>query len=484
MMSFLPAAWIPVVPLAFVTLWGLLLLVADLFLPRERKGLLGPLSLLGLALSGALCLSLGRGTASGFRGMVVWDSLTLFFNLLFLLIAALTLLLSSPTVRRAAGAQGEYYVLVFFAVVGMMLLASGTDLLILFLGLETLSLSLYILAGFLREEPMGNEAALKYLLLGAFASGFFLYGIALLYGATGTTHLPRIAAAVRDGVVSSRPLLLTGLGLLLVGVGFKIAAVPFHMWAPDVYEGSPTSITALMITGTKAAVFAALLRLLPFSLAPLQEEWRAVLWLLSAVTMTVGNLVAIAQTNIKRMMAYSSIAHAGYLLIALVAGGSLGAGSVLFYLVAYALMNLGAFAVIIAAERAGGGNLSLSGYTGLATRHPLLALGMAICLFSLTGLPPTAGFMAKLYLFGAAVEAGELGLALLGVANSVMAAFYYLRVVVYMYMGSAPAGSPRIVLSREMAVAFGVAVLGTVQVGLFPGLLLTWATDAVSSLVK
>jgi NADH-quinone oxidoreductase subunit N len=321
---------------------------------------------------------------------------------------------------------------------------------------------------------------LKYLLLGAFASSFFLYGVALVYGATGTTVLRRILAFLADGSPPSG-LLLIGAGLLLVGFGFKVASVPFHMWTPDVYEGAPTSVTAFMIAGTKAAAFAALVRVFLFALPTIQVQWSGAIWVLAVLTMTLGNLVALVQSNIKRMLAYSSIAHAGYLLVALVAGGEPGATSVLFYLVAYALMNLGAFAVIIALQARGQELLSLTDYAGLGFRRPVLSACMALFMFSLAGLPPTAGFMGKFLIFSAAVEGHYPGLAVIGLLNSVISVYFYLRPVVIMYMDEPTIERPK-VPSAAAIWAAALSALGTLQFGLFPGRLLDLARQSVAAL--
>ncbi len=366
--------WLPLAPILPVAIGGLAVLVGDLFFPAGRKNLNAILSLAALALSIFVSIRLWGVVRFSINDALVLDRFGLFFFLVFALVSLLTVLLSMGYLDENTPDQGEYYSLVLFSTLGMMLMASGGDLVVIFLGLETLSLALYTLSGFRRAELRSNEAALKYLLLGAFASGFFLYGIALIYGATGTTVLRRVAAFLADGK-SHGPLLVIGGGLLLVGFGFKVASVPFHMWTPDVYEGAPTSVTAFMIAGTKAAAFAAFLRVFLFALPTLHIQWSAVIWVLAVLTMTLGNLVALVQNNVKRMLAYSSIAHAGYVLVAVVAGGSSGAASVLFYLVAYALMNLGAFAAIIALQGHGQELLFLGDYAGLGFRRPALAAG-------------------------------------------------------------------------------------------------------------
>ena len=379
--------------------------------------------------------------------------------------------------------HGEYYALLLFSTLGMMVMAGSLDLITIFLGLETLSISLYILAGFLREQLKSNESALKYLLLGAFASGFVLYGIALIYGASGSTNLRRVAEAVAAGKIASPTLLMIGMGLLIIGFGFKVASVPFHMWTPDVYEGAPTSVTAFMIAGTKSAAFAAFLRILMTALPALHPDWSRVLWVLAILTMTVGNVVAISQSNIKRMLAYSSIAHAGYILVALVAAGKLGSSSVLFYLTAYSFMNLGAFAVIIALARQDGERTTIDDYAGLGLRYPFLGAAMALFMFSLAGIPPTGGFMGKFYIFSAAIQAKYVGLAIIGVLNSVISVYYYLRVTVVMYMGQGKAEPALGRVSPALTLAVLIAIAGTLQLGLFPSRFLEVALRSVVAIL-
>jgi NADH-quinone oxidoreductase subunit N len=379
--------------------------------------------------------------------------------------------------------SGEFYILVLFAAAGMVIMAGANDLIVVFLGLETMSLALYVLAGFFRTEIQAGEASMKYFLLGAFASAFFLYGIALIYGATASTNLDKIGAAVKAGA-GRDPLFLIGFALLLVGFGFKISAVPFHMWTADVYEGAPTSVTAFIATGSKAAAFAALLRLLLESLRPLQGEWTWLFWVLAVLSMTLGNIVAIAQQNLKRMLAYSSIAHVGYMLVGIVAGGGLGGGSVLFYLLVYTFTTGGAFGVVLLLERGGEEAVGIGDTAGLATRHPLAALALALFLLSLVGIPPTAGFVGKFYLFGAAVRSGYVWLAVIGVLNSAAAAYYYLRIIVNMYMRE-PEGTPAVVMpSFAGALAVVVALWGVIQLGLFPAPLFDLAQSAVLPLLR
>src|SRR5947209_13821083 len=348
----------------------------------------------------------------------------------------------------------------------MLLLTSASDLIVVFIAIELMSLSLYVLSGLFKRRRQAGEASMKYFLLGAFASAFLLYGIALLYGATGTTSIDRIAAAA--AAAPHDTLLIAGLGLLLVGFGFKISSAPFHVWVPDVYEGAPTSVTALIATGSKAAVFAVLVRLLLSGVRAVQADWTAVLWVLAALTMTLGNVVAIAQSNLKRMLAYSSIAHVGYMLMGLVAGGPAGAGAVLFYLLAYTFTTIGAFGAIGLWARAGEEPVAVGDSSGLARRHPVLALTLALFLLSLVGIPPLAGFVAKFYLFGSAVRAGYVWLTVLAVLNSAIAAYYYLRVIVYMYMREPDGEGVAVTSSLAGGLALTLAIVGIVVLGLIP----------------
>lgn len=461
---------------------ALLVLLLDLLPAGEGKGHLGAVALAGLvtALLATLLLWGGRGRA--FRDMVVLDNYALFFHIVIAYAAAMIVLLSMDYLRRTEAESGEYYGLVLFATVGMLLLASAGDLIVVFLALELMSLSLYVLAGLFKRRRDAGEASLKYFLLGAFASAFLLYGIALLYGATGSTNFDRIAAAA--AAHPREPLLLLGLGLLLVGLGFKVAAVPFHMWAPDVYQGAPTSVTALIATGSKAAVFAVLIRLVVAGLRTTQPDWSLLLWVLAAVTMTVGNVIAIAQSNVKRLLAYSSVAHAGYMLVGLVAGGVAGASAVLYYLLAYTFTTVGAFGAVALCERAGEEAVEVRDYAGLGRRHPLLALALSLFLLSLVGIPPLAGFVGKFYVFGAAVQAGYVSLAVIAVLNAAVAAYYYLRVIVYMYMQEPEGVSAQLAPSFAGGLALAIALVGIVLLGVRPGPFADLAQAAVAPLLR
>ncbi|MBI1727887.1 MAG: NADH-quinone oxidoreductase subunit N [Candidatus Rokubacteria bacterium] len=458
-------------------------MLLDLLPPRHRREHMAFVGLAGVAAALVATALLWGSEETGFQGMVVLDNFTLFLTLVIGYATGLVLLLSIDYLQRLGMESGEFYILVLFAATGMVVMAGANDLIVVFLGLETMSLALYVLAGIFRTRIEAGEASMKYFLLGAFASGFFLYGIALIYGAAGSTNLNKIGAAVAAGTARD-PLLLIGFGLLLVGFGFKISAVPFHLWTADVYEGAPTSVTALIATGSKAAAFAALVRVLLTAMRPLQGEWAWLFWGLAVLSMTLGNVVAIAQQNLKRMLAYSSIAHVGYMLVGIVAGGSLGNGGVLFYLLVYTFTTAGAFGVILLLERGGEEAVRIGDTAGLAARHPLAALALSVFLLSLIGIPPTAGFVGKFYLFGAAVRSGYIWLAVIGVLNSAVAAYYYLRVIVSMYMRE-PEGTPTVLApSFAGALALVVALWGVIQLGIMPAPIFDLAQSAVLPLLR
>ena len=445
----------------------------------------GWLSLVGLAVAAAatLWLWLSGARAEGLATSVSLDAFRWAVDLIVLIGAGLVVLLSLDYLEREAIRIPEFYVLVLFAVVGMMLLAGGEDLFVLFLGLELMSVSAYVLAGLDRRHAASAEAALKYFLLGAFASAFLLYGIALLYGATGTTKLTLIGFQIGSLDLARHPLVLGGLALMLVGLGFKIAAVPFHMWAPDVYDGSPTPVTAFFAASVKAAALAALIRVLLQAVPALHDTWQPVLWWLAAVTMVVGNLVALAQKTLKRMLAYSSIAHAGYLLTALVGGQAAGAAAFLFYLFFYTLTTVGAFAVIAFKGRDGERTVTTEDLAGLSESHPWVALLMAICMLSLLGFPGTAGFIGKWYILTSATGAGYNVLAAILVLASVVSAGYYLPVIMAMYMkpqlhAEVHAG---VSVPRTMRGALAVVALALVVFGVWPGRLLQTAFSGAST---
>ena len=455
-------------PALLVGTFAVVVLMVDLFSPAGQRANAGLITLIGIGLGLWVAARLWGTDGALFGGMIVVDAPSLWFQVIFLVVTFITVLISIQYAAEEGLEQGEYYALLLFALLGAMLMAAGGDLLIIFLGLEIMSLAQYVLAGMRHNVLKSSESALKYFLLGAFASGFLLYGMSLLYGATGTTNLTAIAAAVREGGLADHPLLTIGMGLMVVGFGFKIAAVPFHMWTPDVYEGAPTPVTAFMSTAVKAAGFAALARVFLTALGDLQGSWAPIFWGMAVLTMVVGNIAAITQPNIKRMLAYSSIAHAGYVLIAMAAAGPAGLTGLLFYLLAYAFMNLGAFTVVVALEQREDRHLLLEDYAGLGFRYPLLGLAMALFMFSLSGLPPTAGFMAKVYVFGAAVEQGYIVLVVIGVLNSLISLYYYLRPIVLMYMQEARADVPALHLNPFLLAGLVLTMLGTIHLGLFP----------------
>jgi NADH-quinone oxidoreductase subunit N len=427
-------------PESILTAWamGLLLDAAWHHGRRSTQRRAGWMAALGIVAAGEAVVWLwtSRATAVGIPTAIALDQFRFAVDLVILLAALVAVLLSFDYLEREGIRIPEYYALILLGTVGMMLLAGAEDLFVLFLGLELMSVSVYVLSGLDRRSAVGGEAALKYFLLGAFASAFLLYGIAMLYGATGTTKLHLIAAQIQPLGLQQYPLLLAGLGLLLVGFGFKVAAVPFHMWTPDVYDGAPTPVTGYMATAVKAAAFAALIRVLfeAFPMRDLQAAWGPVLFGLAALTMVVGNLVALAQRSLKRMLAYSSIAHAGYLLTALVTHSSQGAAAFLFYLVFYTLMTAGAFAILALKGRDGERDVRIDDLAGLSASHPWLAFAMTVCMLSLLGFPGTAGFIGKWYILLVATGSGHPVLAVILVLTSVLSAGYYLPVVMAMYM--------------------------------------------------
>jgi NADH-quinone oxidoreductase subunit N len=473
-----------IAPEIIITAFGFLVLLLDVFLPKgEKKGYLGVITLIGIVFAFLYTWPQMGSAKSGFEGMFISDGYALFFKIIFLIIAFLTVLISIGYVQREKIEFGEYYALILFATLGMMLMAAGSHLVTIFLGLETMSISIYILAGMMREDKRSVEAALKYFLLGAFATGFLLYGIALIYGATGSLYLKDVATYIASKNLLRSPMLLMSLAFLTIGFGFKIASVPFHMWTPDVYEGAPTSITAFMATGVKAAAFSALVRVFFSALPAFRPDWTSIMWVICVATMTVGNIVAISQTNIKRMLAYSSIAHAGYILVAFVAGNDLGTSGILFYLMTYAFMNIGAFTVVILLGKKGEENTLISDYAGIGFKYPLLAASMTIFLLSMAGIPPLGGFMAKFYIFSAAVKSKFYWLAILGVLNSAVSVYYYLRVTVLMYFRESEREITGLQFSPASVLALILAVVGTLYMGIFPANVLSLAQRSVAGLM-
>ncbi|MGO9450045.1 MAG: NADH-quinone oxidoreductase subunit N [Candidatus Binataceae bacterium] len=473
-------AWLPILPLIAVAIGAIVVLLAGVRVDDDESEGLGWLSLATVAVAFVLALGIVGQTGVAFAGAISVDGFSAFFELAILIAAAFTILMSLDYAGENHLAGAEYYSLLLFSALGMMLMAAAGDLIVIFLGLETMSIAVYVLAGLRRRDPRSNEAAIKYFLLGAFSTGFLLYGIALIYGATGTIKLAPIHAALA-GPMLSNPLLLLGLAMMLVGFGFKVAAVPFHMWTPDVYEGAPTPITAFMAVGVKLGAFAGFVRIFLVNFGPASVQWSEVLWVVAAITMTTGNLIAVVQTNIKRMLAYSAIAHAGYILVAMSAATPEAGSAVLYYLLAYAFTNLGAFAVVVALERRGTAGDLIADYRGISTRSPALAAAMTLFLLSLAGVPPLAGFMGKFYIFTAALRQGYVGLVIIAVLNSVIAAYYYISVIVAMYMEEGGADEASMARKPALVAAIGLAAIATVLIGVYPAPYVTAASNAYNS---
>jgi NADH-quinone oxidoreductase subunit N len=478
----LTANLVKILPLCIVILWASVLLLVDLFLPKDRKSWTAILASIGMLVAMGFSIAQTGVDTEAFGGMLSIDGFSQFLTILVLGSGLVAVMLSYDYLTRMGIQRGEYYVLLMFSISGMMLMAMAADLIVIFLALELLSIPLYVLAGFARPRTDSEEAAIKYFLLGAFASGFVVYGVAIVFGATGYTGLTDILQTIQSGSVDLT-LLAIGAALILVGLGFKVAAVPFHMWTPDVYQGAPSSVTAFMAVGAKIGGFAALMRIFVTSLGVLAMDFTAVLWGLAALTMILGNVVAIAQKNIKRMLAYSSIAQAGYILMGLVPYGQKevigdAIAAALLYLIAYAFMSFAAWAVVITLEKAEGKGLEISDYAGLGRKYPVLAAIMTVSMLSFTGIPPTLGFIGKFYLFRSVVDGGFVWLAILGVLTSLVSAYYYLRVVIYMYMQE---GDPVATRDNWVYLTAGVAGVGMIVLGIFSLPLLNWAYQAALS---
>ncbi len=486
-----------ILPELVLTSGALLVLIADVLVPRQSRpstglgtvlrpskdrGALGWITLAAIGVTfGSLFwpIPFHRVHVEVAHGLLAVDRFALFFKIVFLFAAAITVLMSMRYLEIEGASPGEYYFLILCATLGMFIMAGGIDLITIFIGLETMAVSFYILAGFIKPNQRSNEAAVKYFLLGAFSLGVLLYGMSLMYGLSGTTNL-RVMATTFESIPKD-PRLILAVILVVAGVGFKIAAVPFHMWAPDVYEGAPTPITAFLSVGSKAASFAMLIRIFVEGLPVMSPDWRLMFWVLSIATMTIGNVAAVTQTNVKRMLAYSSIAHAGYVLMGIVAGTSRGITATLVYLMVYSFMQLGAFAVVVVLRRRDVQGDELKDFSGLAFRNPFAAFAMLVFMLSLGGIPPTAGFMGKFWLFSAAIDAHYYWLAVIGVLNSAVSLYYYIRIVVFMYVkretsGSEPTTSP------TLALVLGVALAATLVFGLYPRLLFEVAEASARTL--
>lgn len=474
-------------------------LIADLFTPLENKAAIGILSFVGVLILGAVAMSQwGEGVRTTFSGFYVADNFSVFVKLVVLVTTAISILLSLQYAKVERINYGEFYGMILFATFGMLVMASGSDLISIYLGLETMSISSYVLVSFIRHDPLSREAGLKYFLMGAFASGVLLYGIALAYGLTGTTSLMGIAQALsgpKGAVIGADPVMTFALILFVAGFGFKLALVPFHMWLPDAYTGAPTPITAFMSVAVKMATVAAVMRIFFVAFPTLAGKWNLLLWLLAVFTMIWGNVAAIAQTNLKRMLAYSSIAHAGYILMGIVAtttfvGGKAvfsaqGVSAVLFYLVAYMVTNLGAFGMLIFMCRENYRGDNIEDWRGVGQSHPLVGMAFVVFFLSLGGIPPTAGFVGKLFLFGVAIQNGYYWLAVIGILSSAVSVYYYFRVVTVMYMEPRGANQPAVEfsLAPSLYVALAVLVLATLYLGLFPGGFIEAAKGSVAGFI-
>jgi NADH-quinone oxidoreductase subunit N len=487
--------FVTISPLVAAILTAAAILVVDLIRPGKPAVAVAT-ALIGLAITAALSVAVGATEATAFGGSYQVDQLTTFLDVLFVAIIAMTILFGPDYLVPRGLPVAEFAAILVFAMAGTMLISASADLLLLFLGLELMVLPGYLLAGYHKTDGYSTEGAIKYFLLGSFSSAIFLFGIAFIWGLTGTLRLDAIAAQLSAIVAGTAPLspgLAMGLAFLTTGVAFKIAAVPFHYWTPDAYQGSPTPITGYLSVGPKVGAFALILRLFVEALGPLADWWLPVVIVLATFTMTLGNLVALTQDNVKRMLAYSSIAHTGYMLVGLAAWaqdpngpGSSGIAALLFYGVAYAFMNLGAFAVIAALQKRSGVTSSLGTFAGLGRREPLLGVLMTLFLLSLTGIPPTAGFFAKANIILAAIEAGGplTILAVITVLNAAVAAFYYLRVVVYMFMRDSTSDAPALRHGGLLWGGLAAATAFTILLGLFPTGLLDAAGQAARALTQ
>jgi NADH-quinone oxidoreductase subunit N len=476
------AQYLAIVPIVCVWLGGVAAMLAEAFRSPGERMPIGGLGIIGLVASLASSLLLWNRGAQSF-GVVSADNFGLFVTVVLAVVGILTIALSHQIVERDGIPAGEFYALLLFSLGGMMLMAVANDLLIIFIALEILSLAIYILTAIRRDVRASTEAAFKYFLLGGFSSAFFLYGIAFTFGVAGSTRLDRIVVVMAGRTAGQDVLTYLALGLLLVGFAFKVSAVPFHMWTPDAYEGAPPVVTAFMSAGVKAAAFAAFVRVFMSAFGSLQPQWAPLLWALAALSMVLGVTAGVVQTKVRRMLAYSSIAHAGYLLMAMTSGNDLGKGAVLFYLLTYALTSVGAFGVTALVATRDRANDDLADYAGLGRRQPMLAFLMTVFLLSLGGFPPTAGFVGKWYLFTSAVSAGNYGLAIIGVLTSVVSVFFYLRVVVMMYMSDDLSGAQVAAPSAASLFALAVPLVAIFYLGILPTRLLDLAAKSIATIL-
>jgi len=472
--------YVRILPEIVLSIFGMIIMLLDpLMTARRSQRTLGIIALIGALAAIAASIYQAQYPGTGFWEMVRVDSFSVFFHVLVAAITAVVILTSFEYMEVQEIPAGEYYALILMGAVGMSLMSSAVELVLIFVALEISSISTYILAGFRRRAAISSESSLKYFLLGSFATAFFLYGVALMFGATGSTSIPVIGVVLGSGNIPV--LAYVGIALMFVGLGFKVAAAPFHIWTPDVYEGAPSPIVGFMSTAPKAAVFAVFLRVVFEAHAP-GGVW--LIWVMAALSMTLGNIGALVQDNIKRLLAYSSIAHAGYLLVAFAALPHDGIPSAMFYTASYAAMNVGAFAVVSHFGGAGERYVTLEDYAGLGRRSPLLAFTLTIFLLSLIGIPMTGGFFAKFYVFSAALQANLVGLTIIGVLNSAVAAYYYLRIIVVMYMKEAREEAPLPRIPAGLGTALAISVAATIYLGVLPGRVLEYASQSVSQLLR
>ncbi len=466
-----------ILPAVVLSVFGIAVMVAEPFVRDRNKSRLGWLAFAGTLAAMLALFPMAESRGQWYSSIWIVDDYSVFFTFVFLLIAAVTILTSLDFLRREGINYSEFHALLLFATAGMLMMSSSNELVMVFLGLEILSIATYVLAGFRRTDLKSNESALKYFLVGSFSSAFFLYGVALIFGATGSTKLPAIAESLRSAEIQMSLVYLSA-ALMLTAMCFKVAVAPFHIWTPDVYEGAPTPVTGFMSVGPKAAGFAVLFRVFLTAFPTIEDRWTSAIWLVAALTMVLGNVIALVQPNIKRMLAYSSIAHAGYVAVAFASASQRSSSAALFYLLAYSLMNLGAFAIVTILSRSEDKTVNVTAYAGLGAKRPGLAAVLSLFLLSLAGMPGTAGFAGKFFIFRAAVESQMVWLALIGVLTTVVSFYYYLSVIVQMYMQEPNEEFSDVRMAGSLRVALAVSAIGTIYLGVWPTRILDWTAAA------
>jgi NADH-quinone oxidoreductase subunit N len=473
------AEYFRILPEIILTLAGTLIMFLEAVTGGRKKNIFAPVTVVALIASMVAAIAANSDSGMAFNNMLIVDGFATFFRVLVIAVGLLAVFASTEYLTRENALGGEFFALILFSIVGQCVMSAANELIMIFIGLEISSIASYILAGYLRDDKRNNESALKYFLLGSFATAFLLYGIAWIYGITGTTNLIEIRRVLIGGGAPSLALTGTAAALMFVGFGFKISAVPFQIWAPDVYQGAPAPVSAFLSVGPKAAAFAILIRTYLTAFGPIADRWEPIVWACALATMIVGNFAAIQQTNIKRMLAYSSIAHAGYILVAVTAHSDIGSAAAMFYLAAYAFTNFGAFAVVTYVAQKGEKSTKIDDFAGLAQRQPVMAAMLTIFLLSLIGVPLTGGFFGKFYIFKAALDADLVWLTVLGLLNSAVAAYYYLRILVVMYMKDPESGSERLpAAGPAMMIAVYGSAIGTLLLGIFPSFVLDFASKA------